>query len=195
MINLLSITKIITVLSVIYGLLLSTLFYLNESNDLSKNLIISLRYAALYEMLILLIFIFGWRYLWKWFPILNSMIFPDINGKWDVDIHWIWGNREGLKEGDVFIKQDIINFSIELVTNESESETLVVQPKRNHESGRLQLFYIYRNTPKNTIENKGQSAHIGTAILKFDPVDMNILEGDYFTDRNTKGRFKFKRVQ
>lgn len=31
-----------------------------------------------------------WRRLWKWFPILNRLIFPDLNGTWDVEMRSNW---------------------------------------------------------------------------------------------------------
>ena len=189
MISLFPLTKVITVLCAIYGALLAILFAASGPNDLSENLISSLRYAALYEILILGALLFGWRYLWKWFPALNEFIFPDIHGIWDVEIHWTWGDKTGVKKGKAYIKQSFIGLSMELITDESESETLVVQPRRNSESGRLQLFYIYRNIPKN-IGKQSPQPHIGTAILKFDPIKISALEGNYFTDRDTKGIFK-----
>ncbi len=192
MISLFPITKVIAVLSAMYGALLAILFAVRDTNDLSENLISSLRFAAIYEVIIFIILISGWSYLWKWFPKLNDLIFPDIRGVWDVEIHWKWGDKKGIKEGRAHIKQNAIRLSMELITDESESETLVVQPKRNQESGRLKLYYIYRNTPKN-IGNNSIQPHIGTAILKFDPANISVLEGNYFTDRDTKGVFKLIR--
>ncbi len=146
--------------------------------DISNNIVTSFRYAFVFELLILAIFVFGWRYIWKWFPQLNSWLFPDINGTWNAEIHWKWNKKTGVKKGEVHIKQTFISLSMELITDESESETLVVQPKRNSESERLQLFYIYRNTPSNTSSAK-ILPQIGTAILKFSPVDASVLVGNY----------------
>ncbi len=171
MISLFPITKIIAALCVLYGALLAIIYAVTGASTLTENIISSFRYAVLFEMLVLGALLFGWGTLWKWFPLLNTLVFPDIRGLWDVEIHWVWDKKKGIKEGKVDIKQNFISVSIELFTDESESETLVVQPKRNPESGRLQLFYIYRNTPKNTASTQAKP-HIGTAILKFDPVNI-----------------------
>jgi len=81
---------------------------------------------------------------------------------------------------------------MELFTDESESETLVIQPKKNPDSGRLYFYYIYKNTPIDNGENR-LKPHIGTAILKILANNNDILEGNYFTDRNTQGFLKFIR--
>ena len=189
MISLLPIVKIISLLSAIYALILSVVFSFTNSNNVLTNIIYSVKYAAAYELFILLVFMFLWRVIWKKFPHLNDWVFPDINGIWDVEIHWQWGDKTGVKNGKAHIKQDFIKLSMEFLTDESESETLVVKPKRDSESGRLQLFYVYRNIPKH---NDGNTAtpHTGAAILKLDPLNNTILEGNYFTDRNTRGMFK-----
>lgn len=188
MISLFPITKIITVLASIYAALMVLVFTFSQIEDIQEKTLMAFRYAALFELVLLAIFMFGWRFIWKFFPKLNDILFPDINGTWNVEIHWSWNNKTGIKKGKLYIKQDFIKINMELITDESESETLTVQPKKNPESGRLHLFYIYRNIPKNS-EHKIQP-HIGTAILKSDPEKSSLLEGNYFTDRNTKGVFK-----
>lgn len=189
MLSLFPIQKIIAILSVIYAVVLILIFSI-LGKDLS--LTSAIRNAAIFELTILLLFSFGWKYIWKCIPILNEWLFPDINGLWTVEIHWTWGEKKGIKKGEVIIKQNIFSLSMELITDESESETLVAIPKKNSESGRLQLYYIYRNIPKATTQLQ---SHIGTAILKFSPKNLSLLEGNYFTDRNTKGVLKFVKTE
>ena len=192
MINLFSIPKIIAICSILYAILIVTLLPLfNISLDVTNIL----KYATIFEIIIILILLFGWRFIWEKIPKLNDWLFPDINGTWDVEIHW---NRKqenetatnGIKRGKVVIKQNFLTLSMELFTDESESETLVIQPKKNSDSGRLQFYYIYKNTPI----DKGNDTllpHIGTAILKVAPHNNHIMQGNYFTDRNTQGLLKF----
>lgn len=187
MLSLFPIQKIIAVLGALYAASIILIFSFS-GKDLSFG--VAIRYATFFELIILVLFSFVWRYLWQWIPKLNEWLFPDINGLWDVEIHWIWQEKKGVKHGEVHIKQNIFTLSMELFTDESESETLVVQPKKNSESGRLHLYYIYRNEPKSTTPLE---SHIGTAILKFPPQNTSLLEGNYFTDRNTKGVLKLKR--
>lgn len=192
MISLYSIPKIIAIFAGIYAILISVCFSIWHVEISGVNIF---RYVALFELLIYIIFFFVWEYIWYCVPIFNKWFFPNLNGKWDVEINWTWDKEggvitKGIKRGELYIKQNFIQLSMELLTDESESETLVVQPKKHVESGRLQLYYIYRNTSKNC-KNKLVSSHIGTAILKSSHENYLILEGNYFTDRNTKGSFKF----
>ena len=177
------------VLCAVYAALMTIVFYFTGSDDLSNNIITSIRYAAVFEVIILSVLLFLWEYIWKFFPKLNKLLFPNINGTWDAEIHYEWNGKKDMKEGRAIIKQNFINLSIEFITNQSETETLIVQPKRNAESGRLQLYYIYRTIPNNSTAAQ-QNSYMGTAILKFDPDNNCLLQGNYFTDRDTKGVFK-----
>jgi hypothetical protein len=193
-INLFSITKIITAFSGLYAVLLFTLL---PFFDIEINISSIFKYTAIFEIIIILILIVGWRFIWNKIPKLNDWLFPDINGTWNVEIHWKWKQedgslKKGIKKGEVVIKQNFLTLSMELFTDESESETLVIQPKKNTESGRVQFYYIYKNTPIDKGNNK-LSPHIGTVILKVAPNNNDILEGNYFTDRNTQGFLKFIR--
>jgi hypothetical protein len=192
MINLYSITKIIVTFSALYAVLLFTLL---PFFDIEINTSSIFKYTAFFEIVIILILILGWKFIWNKIPQLNDWVFPDINGRWDVEIHWNWKQdngemKSGLKKGEVVIKQNFLTLSMELFTNESESETLVIQPKKNPDSGRLQFYYIYKNTSIEKGDNK-LASHIGTAILKVAPDNNDILQGNYFTDRDTKGLLKF----
>ena len=191
MISLYSIPKFIALFSALYAMIIVILF---SFFNVTMSVFNVIKYTALFELIIMLILIFAWRYIWKIIPIFNNWIFPDINGKWNVEIHWkknINGKIDtGIKEGVVYIKQNFLTLSMELFTDESESETLVIQPKKNTASGRLMFNYIYRNIPKNNVSEE-LKPHIGTAMLKISPDNNLILEGNYFTDRNTQGVLKF----
>lgn len=192
MINLYSIPKLMALFSAIYSI---ALILLLSFADKELTILNAFKYISIFEIFIVFLFVFGWKYIWKYIPILNTWIFPDINGTWDVEIRWNWTQKDGMikkgiKEGKIYIKQNFLTLSMELFTDESESETLVIQAKKNAESGRLVFYYIYRNTPKNNGDAKLQP-HLGTAILKISPHTNTILQGNYFTDRNTQGVLKF----
>ncbi len=192
MISLYSIPKFITLFSGLYAGII-VLFFSVLNREISVLSVI--KYTAIFELVVIFILMFAWKWIWDILPVLNNWIFPNINGTWEVEIHWNWTQQDGIiksgmKKGKVFIKQNFLTLSMELFTDESESETLVIQPKKNAESGRLNFYYIYRNTPKNNGSNK-LLPHIGTAILKISPHTNTILEGNYFTDRNTQGILKF----
>ena len=70
----------------------------------------------------------------------------------------------------------------------------MVTPRQDPESQRPILFYIYRNEARQGIASP-LPPHKGAAILKVNPSDPNRLEGNYFTDRATKGHYVFEKVE
>ena len=82
--------------------------------------------------------------------------------------------------------------SMEVRSQDSDSETLIAKPKKDPESGRPLLYYVYRVVPKQTTIEPRQS-YEGAAILKFDETEDEFLSGNYFTSKRTSGRFMLKR--
>jgi len=133
-------------------------------------------------------FTLSWRCIWKIIPILNEVVFPDLNGVWHIDIHWNNGTNNGIAVGTAVIKQSLVKMSMEISTNTSYSETLMIKPRKNNESDRPSLFYIYRNTPK-IITTSNPGSYLGTAILNLSLNSESKLSGNYFSERNTQGHF------
>jgi hypothetical protein len=75
----------------------------------------------------------------------------------------------------------------------SDSETLAVMPKRDPESGRPIVFYVYRVIPKKTTASAGD-AYEGSAILKIRSAGADYLGGNYHTSRHTTGHFELRRL-
>ena len=123
---------------------------------------------------------------------MNSLVYPDLNGKWNARIYWNWGDMSGEKSAVAYIKQDLIRFSIELRSDESESETLIVVANKDSNSSRPGLYYLYRNIGIAGSAMK-QAPHTGAAILKLDHDSNDLLHGNYFTDRSTSGQFTLHR--
>ncbi len=194
MINLLPVTKVIAIISMLYAILISFILYFvyESESDVSEGISIAIKGATVLNFILLGIIYFGWRWLWKKIPILNSFLFPDLNGEWDMTIHWRWNGKGGVAQATAYIKQDFLKISMEVASEDSDSSTLLAKPQKDPESGRAILYYIYRNTPKLKDENDS-SSYDGTAILKLDHNSTNLLEGNYYTDRLTTGHYKLKR--
>ncbi|MGZ8214511.1 MAG: Cap15 family cyclic dinucleotide receptor domain-containing protein [Methylosarcina sp.] len=191
MINLIPLQKVLSAIAVLYAIaIIALIAFFNISGFGSIS--IAFRGAFVLELIVLAFVVFGWRWLWKKYPLLNQWIYPDLNGEWKVSIHWNRGSEKGSKDATAYIKQDFFRLSMELVSNESESETLMVKPKKDPESSRPILYYIYRNESVQGAE-KPQPPHTGAAILKLDLNDRNALKGNYFTDRATNGHFELQR--
>lgn len=195
MINLLPLTKVIVAISVLYAafIALILIFFYDINSGVTKGLMIAFSGATGLNLFLLGIIYFGWKWLWEKFPSLNRIMFPDLNGKWDMTVHWTWGEKEGVAQATAYIKQDFLKMSIEVYSEDSDSNTLLVKPKKDPESGRAILYYMYSSTPK--LKNGNSSSpYAGTAILKLDHASLGILEGNYYTDRSTTGHYELKRM-
>lgn len=192
MINLISLTKIILIFSLVYFLIVTGLIYLlpNIGVDGLSDTRIAFLLGTVFEFILLYLFTSGWRKVWSWFPILNEWLFPDLNGEWDAKIIWNWDDKTGTKNGIVYIKQSFIKISVDLSTDESESTTLLVKPFKDPESDQPSFYYMYRSESK-SLNHQEKTDHKGAAIIKRDIKNNNILSGNYFTDRKTFGRYTF----
>lgn len=150
-----------------------------------------IRWAAGIELVLGVIAGFAWRFLWRWIPMLRKF-YPDLNGTWDVELHYQWKEKRGTVEATAHIEQSLTALSINMVSSLSDSNTLAVVAKKEPESGRPMLYYTYHNEPQQGTGGT-QAPHKGTAILKLSLEDDSELKGNYFTDRETKGHFIFRR--
>jgi len=76
----------------------------------------------------------------------------------------------------------------------SDSQTLVAKPKRDEETGRAVLYYVFLTTPKHKANFDVEAPYRGTAILKLSLKGKRILNGNYFTSRKTVGHYELTRI-
>jgi hypothetical protein len=156
---------------------------------------IALAGATALQMLLSFAFALGWKTLWSYIPAFNTWLFPNLDGAWEMEIHWRnESGRSGTVPAKAIIRQDFTRISMEVVAPDSDSETLIAQPKRDPESGRPLLYYQYRVIRKNR-GDKGGGEYLGAAILKFsnDFEGKGELSGNYFTSAQTGGHFVLSR--
>lgn len=192
MLSMFPISSLFTVISVIYASLTALLYLIfsNETDTLVDTLLFSAKGATALNILLVVFFSFGWKILWREFPSLNRHIFPDLNGTWDMKVNWEWSGKTGEARAQAVIKQNFLTISMEVESDQSESESLLAKAKKDPESGRPILYYIYRNTPKDT----KQSSYLGTAILKLNLLHQDTLEGNYYTDSSSSGRYYLRKA-
>ncbi|ARE85379.1 hypothetical protein ROSMUCSMR3_03933 [Roseovarius mucosus] len=156
-----------------------------------------------------------WRKLWGFFPQLNSWVFPDLNGRWQTEIHSniavMAAHHLDFASTDPQTINTLVPGQFEIVQNwfrlfirfdaddkYSTSNTLVVEPRKDRESGRFTLTYVYKNetsAPQPTDEQ----FHFGAAHVEIDP-NFKSMRGCYWTNRNaprglnTAGSIEAKRV-
>lgn len=185
--------KVIVVIAGLYAAILIVVLSFFDRSGL-EGALIALRFAVALDIMLAIFAGITWRWLWRKVPKLNRWLYPDLNGKWQVQIQWRWKDKTGETNATAHIKQSLTGLSMHLVSDESESSTLCIVPKRDAESNQPLLFYIYKNEPRQGLKSK-QDPHNGAALLKLDLDNPNLLVGNYFTDRATRGHYTMSRVK
>lgn len=202
MLALISPLRVISAIAVAYAafcvllVLLAIRFFPGTDPWASLRIVFSA--ALVLDLALLLTVNFWWRTLWTKVPALNTALFPDLNGDWRMTIHWSGVNEEGdpvegIVQATASIKQTFLHMSMEVESEDSDSETLMAKPKRDPESGRPLVYYVYRVVPKKTKAKAGLS-YEGAAILKFDRGHSARMTGNYFTSRMRQGHFTLERL-
>lgn len=163
-----------------------------NSEHKPELLSMALRGGTILNIIVLGLFYWGWRKIWGVLPFLNRLLFPDLNGEWDMTIHYRSGTNSGEVRAKAIIRQNWLSMSMEVLSKDSNSQTLAMVPKKDPESGRAQIFYFYRVTPKKT-DIGTREAYEGSANLKFFESGPILLEGNYYTSAATDGHFKLER--
>lgn len=196
MINLLPIGKIISIIAVIYATACCLILW--GVYDENTTFVTAISFASgglfLLNIILMSIFFFGWRKVWKWFPQLNNLLFPDLNGTWDMVIHWEWDGKKGISHAKATIKQNFLGIGMDVEADDSDSQTLVAKPKKDTETGRPSLYYVYLTIPKHKTGFDAQDPYRGTAILKLNLDGKEVLNGNYFTSRKTVGHYELTRI-
>lgn len=169
-------------------LLLFFLFFCGVEVTLQQALRIVVGGAFCLEIVLFVLGGFIWQKVWQRFPILNEWVFPNLNGMWDMQINYRWGGSAGTKTAVASIKQSLFSVSMEVHSESSDSETLVVKTLKDVNSARPVLYYFYRIIPKGSAGSAG-SAYEGASILKLYGHEGNVLRGNYFTSQQSQGDF------
>ncbi len=144
-----------------------------------------------FTLLILLVGYVGWRWFWQLVPVLEN-IYPDLNGSWDLVISWNRQNKSGEVLAKAIIKQNLFRISMEVEAPDSDSRTLSAVPKKDAESGRAALHYIYLVTP-HAKPNSSSTPYHGAAILALSGEAPQRLSGNYWTSHKSDGRLSLTR--
>ncbi len=163
-----------------------------------------------------------WRVIWRVFPVLNDLVFPDLNGVWRGTTRSNWPAINAMRSAakgaggldldalpamapredsiEITITASLFNFRIEakLAGTEGRSHSLGERVTRDERRANFELSYIYRqSTPAPAATD--ESSHEGAATLDFDRKAAT-LSGHYWTRRswtfgyNTAGRLVLTRA-
>jgi hypothetical protein len=131
------------------------------------------------------------RWLWSWRifrPWLTTR--PDLRGTWKGHLisDWIDPNTKqgrGQIEGYVVIRQTYSNTDVRLLTAESGSVSLSATIFADN-VGIQTLAVVYRSTPRILLRERSPIGH-GGMLLYVRGTPVHQLDGEYWTDRATKG--------
>jgi hypothetical protein len=140
--------------------------------------------AGVLQFITLAIIYAGWRFI----PGFTWFIFPNIDGLWSGKIVYERDSRAAEKKATINIAQNINAITLVLQTEDAESETIVVYPRRLQNS-RFELLYVYE-----TFRKPGRPPpfyrYRGTAVIR---VEAGQLIGTYYTEQGGGGTLHFKR--
>ncbi len=152
MIGLLPIGRVVAFISVVYASLIAVVVALSwkfaDSPTIWGSIGIAFSGATPIQVILIGWFYFGWRHLWRRIPKLNHLLFPDIGGEWKIEIYWQRQDEAGVVDAEATVRQDFLRASMEVRSLNSDSQTLIAQPKKDPESERPILYYVYLVTPK-----------------------------------------------
>ncbi|MFJ6328258.1 MULTISPECIES: hypothetical protein [unclassified Rhizobium] len=120
----------------------------------------------------------------------SDLAFPDVSGKWAMEIYWVRGDENGRVDAEAFIRQDRDGIGMTVRSGGSDSHTLLVQSRRDV-SGDPILYYMYEVEPRAT-HSDAAGPYKGAAILRYYQHGEE-LSGNYWTSQRTSGRFKLIR--
>jgi SMODS-associating 2TM, beta-strand rich effector domain len=130
------------------------------------------------------------RWGWRW-PRLHPHFVgqPVVSGTWRGDLESFWENEAGerppVKTVYLTIAQTLTTVFVRLLTDESASDQMAGSVKKAA-SGNWVVSYTYTNTPKLGLR-KGSPLHMGGALLTILGEPPTRIEGEYWTDRDSKG--------
>jgi hypothetical protein len=138
--------------------------------------------------------------LWLWkLPFLHGWLVkrPVIEGTWRAEIRSNWKDAGGTTvppvEGYVVIRQTFLNLSLRLLTKESSSHLVGTEIVCSVD-GLYCVSGVYRNEPR--YEDRSHSPiHYGAVWLQVIDTPTQMLEGHYWTDRNTAGEMRLSERQ
>lgn len=104
--------------------------------------------------------------------------FPDISGKWMIEIRWVRGEKSGQVDAEAFIRQDGTDIGMTVHSRGMDSNTISVQSGRDR-SGIPILYYMYEVDPK-AVYSDAPGPYKGAAILRYYP-HAEEMSGNYWT--------------
>ena len=130
--------------------------------------------------------------LWLWkLPFLHGWLVkrPVLTGTWRAELRSNWKDASGAAippvEGYVVIRQTFLNLSLRLMTKESSSHLVGTEIVCSVD-GLYCVSGVYRNEPRYQ-DRSHSEIHFGAVWLQVIDTPTQMLQGHYWTDRDTAG--------
>lgn len=133
------------------------------------------------------------KYLWSWRVFKGWYVkCPDLRGTWRVVLKSSWINHNTGKtispiHGYVVINQTLTTLSFRLMTKESKSSLVAYNIDQQSCENIYKIFGVYRNEPQISLRGVRSEIHYGAFSLEAHGNPIDKLQGNYWTDRATKG--------
>jgi hypothetical protein len=137
-------------------------------------------------------------WLWRVGPIKSMVKRPDLNGTWKGTLTSLRADYSGQEVPHapipifLVIRQSYLDLSITLLSQESRSRSIAALVQVNHADD-FTVYYHYTNTPSLPFRDRSP-VHSGGAHLDIAGVSPRTLDGEYWTDRRTRGIFSVNRA-
>lgn len=161
-----------------------------ESIDVGKTFS-NISAAISINIIIWMVFV---KSLWKkklFYPWLVQV--PNLSGDWEGYVVSSFTDDAVQIPISITIHQTFLNIQVRVNTDESRSFSLSASFDIDLGQGKQQLFYSYLNTPKPTVRDRS-GIHYGSTLLIFDGFEVNEMEGEYWTSRETTGEIHMHRI-
>ena len=135
------------------------------------------------------------RYLWHMWPFYRYFDKkPDLRGTWQGRLHSNYRDPETQQqrvniESYLVIRQTYSKIDVRYFSGESGSVSLSANLFADSE-GVFTLACTYRNTPRMSVRERSPMGH-GGVLLSVRGKPIHRIEGEYWTDRQTKGEMEF----
>jgi hypothetical protein len=149
-------------------------------------------------VMIVLLFAAFDNWLWRLGPVKGFVKRPDLNGTWQGTLTSIRPDSTGQEITyapiPIFlvIRETYLTLSITLISEQSKSRSIAGMVQVN-DTDDFTVYYHYTNTP-DLPHRPTSPIHSGGAKLEIAGVAPLSLDGEYWTDRRTRGIFKVSRA-
>lgn len=137
------------------------------------------------------------RYLWRWAPLHPRVVHtPVIRGTWRGELASLWinpqtGEQPAVKTIYLAIEQTLTTVSVRLHSDESSSEQISGIVSVRKATDERVVIWTYVNTPRIALRERSRP-HYGGALLTTFGDPPGRLEGEYWTDRQSKGSLSLR---